>query len=143
MKREIIDFYAARNIPVEKLIPIGRQRKGLTDASIIAAAEDVYRDIQGGMEIKPTRIAWEVFSRAKLLMGKVEKKALDKKIELENDYATLQAKYDDLELQGVIDEARRKRNEANLMERICEMQRVIDWYEQPWWKTLFRRPANG
>ncbi len=25
----------------------------------------------------------------------------------------------------------------------AELQRKLEWYEQPWWKKIFRRPPNG
>ena len=74
MKREAIDFYTANKTPLEKLVIIGVNRKDLTEASVTAAAELLYEDIQDGLRIPSVRIAWEVFSRARVLKGHVEKK---------------------------------------------------------------------
>ena len=103
MKREAIDFYTANKTPLEKLVLIGAHRKDLTEASVTTAAEQLYDEIQGGLKVLPVRIAWEVFSRARVLKGHVEKKELDRTI-------------------GYLKE--------------------LEWYHQPWWKTIFRRPPN-
>jgi hypothetical protein len=60
-----------------KMIQVGVNRNSLTAASINAAAEALYDEIQGGLVIKPIRLAWEVFSRAKTLKGTVEAKERD------------------------------------------------------------------
>jgi len=64
MRQEVIDFYEAHRIPVKRMIAIGVNRRGLRQNSIEAAAEAVYDDIQAGLQLKPTRIAWEVFNRS-------------------------------------------------------------------------------
>ena len=104
MKREAIEFYEANQTPLEKLVLVGVNRKDLTEASVTAAAELLYEDIQGGLKVPSVRIAWEVFSRARVLKGHVEKKELDRTI-------------------GYLKE--------------------LEWYHQPWWKTIFRRPPRG
>ena len=67
MKQEILDFYAERNIPVQKMITVG-STKSLTPESVATAAEIVYDEIQNGLEIKPIRIAWRVYEKAKHLV---------------------------------------------------------------------------
>jgi hypothetical protein len=66
MKQEAIDFYAKHKIPVSKMINIGVGRKRLTAESIKLAASEVYEDISNGkVDLRPIRIAWEVYARAK------------------------------------------------------------------------------
>jgi hypothetical protein len=148
MKQEVINFYKENNTPMEKLIAIGMNRRGLTLASVISGAEQLYSEIQDGLQVLPVRIAWEVFSRAKVLKGTVEKKELDKTIELENENAVLRAEYGILEL-NMKHEINRKEAElmaANLALDVIrkgylKLQEIVRWYEQPWWKTIFRRPV--
>jgi ribosomal protein S17 len=146
MKREAIDFYAENKTPMEKLISIGVNRKGLSTASITAAAEQLYDEIRGGLKVMPVRVAWEVFSRARILKGHVEKKELDKTIDLQNvhddlreRYGALHKKHDDLRER--LDAA-----EKELQIKNGDIERYLkelEWYHQPWWKTIFRRPLNG
>lgn len=153
MKREVIDFYADNKTPMEKLINIGVNRKGLTEASITAAAEVLYDEIQGGLNVLPVRIAWEVFSRAKILKGYVEKKELDKTIELQNvhddlkgSFDVLQREYMELEevLKNVQEAFYAAEKELEIKNRnIARYMKELEWYRQPWWKTIFRRPSNG
>ena len=67
MKQEILNFYAERNIPVQKMISVGA-KQSLTPESIAQAAEIVYDEIQNGLEIKQIRIAWRVYAMAKHLV---------------------------------------------------------------------------
>lgn len=65
MKQEVLDFYKANKIPVERMVHIGVRRRGLTADSIRASAESVYEDIRDGkLNIKPIQIAWEVYGRS-------------------------------------------------------------------------------
>jgi len=149
MRREAIDFYTANKTPIEKLVLIGVNRKDLTETSVIAAAESLYEDVRQGASFKPTRIAWEVFSRARILKGHVEKVELDKTIELQNKYDALQEASKFL---MEITERDRKREQAKLdaAEKELEIKtrdserylKELEWYRQPWWKTIFRRPPK-
>jgi flagellar motility protein MotE (MotC chaperone) len=153
MRREIIDFYTDNKTPMEKLINIGVNRKGLTEASIIAAAEQLYGETQNGLHVPPVRIAWEVFSRARILKGHVEKKELDKTIELQNIHDDLKERYDTLREQSEVLQARFNTLHDNshelaetievLQAKLAAAEKELEWYRQPWWKTRFRRPPNG
>jgi len=153
MQREAIDFYRDNKTPLEKLVMIGVNRKDLTEASVTAAAELLYEDIQGGLKVPSVRIAWEVFSRARVLKGHVEKKELDKTIELENRHDALRERYNALyekhyalseqadTLLAKLDAAEK---ELEIKNRDIERYlKELEWYHQPWWKTIFRRPPNG
>jgi len=153
MKREAIDFYRANNTPLEKMVLIGVNRKDLTEASVTAAAELLYEDIQDGLRIPSVRIAWEVFSRARVLKGHVEKKELDRTIELQNVHDTLREQFDALQrtydailevsevLQGQLETTEK---ELEIKNRDIERYlKELEWYHQPWWKTIFRRPPRG
>ena len=153
MKREAIEFYEANQTPLEKLVLIGVNRKDLTKESVTSAAEQLYDEIQGGLKVLPVRIAWEVFSRARVLKGHVEKKELDKTIELQNVHDELQWQHDLLygmytELVKTADTLRAKLDaaEKELEIKNQDIERYLKelaWYHQPWWKTIFRRPPNG
>lgn len=65
MRQEVIDFYDAMKIPVERMVQVGVRRKGLDADSVRESAEKVYEDIKNGMEIRQIRIAWEVYGRSK------------------------------------------------------------------------------
>lgn len=69
MNQEIEDFFAGHKLPIAKMIMVGVSRRGLSEASILKAAEDVYEEIKNGKEIAPIRIAWAVYSRAKMKRG--------------------------------------------------------------------------
>lgn len=157
MKRETIDFYAANKTPVEKLVLIGVNRKDLTETSVIAAAEQLYDEIQGGLKVLPVRVAWEVFSRAKILKGHVEKVELDKTIELQNDFDFLSESFANIHRQYAdllkTTDAKEKeiedlKNSLRVIECKCaDLQRTRDFYEAPWyalfqpsfWKLLSNR----
>jgi hypothetical protein len=153
MKREAIDFYRDNKTPLEKLVMIGVNRKDLTKESVTSAAEQLYDEIQGGLKVLPVRIAWEVFSRARVLKGHVEKKELDKTIELQNVHDELQWQHDLLygmytELVKTADTLRAKLDaaEKELEIKNQDIERYLkelEWYHQPWWKTIFRRPPRG
>jgi len=150
MKREAIEFYEANKTPLEKLVLVGVNRKDLTKESVIAAAEQLYEDILDGLNVMPVRIAWEVFSRAKILKGHVEKVELDKTIELQNEHNSLRGhhtalKQDYADLLRWADSVRLKLDalEKELEIKNADIKRYLqelDWYHQPWWKTIFRRP---
>jgi hypothetical protein len=150
MKREAIDFYKENNTPLEKLIVIGVERKGLTAASITTGAEQLHTEIQGGLNVPSVRIAWEVFSRAKILKGRVEKIEIDKTIELENELDDLTQKYLALDastadtignLRDLLGDAEKEIRSFHIT--IDRYLSELEWYHQPWWKTIFRRPPNG
>lgn len=67
MRQEVVDFYRGNNTPIEKIVNIGVCRHGHSEESLRKAAENLYDEIQAGLEVRPIRIAWEVFSRAKLV----------------------------------------------------------------------------
>lgn len=69
LRKEIEAFYRDNKTPIEKLIAVGVSRRGLAAPAIKEAAEAVYIDIEQGLEVRPIRIAWEVFSRAKRIQG--------------------------------------------------------------------------
>jgi hypothetical protein len=75
MKQGIIDFYAANNTPISKMIVVGSGRKGLSAESINSAAEQIYDEIKAGNDLRSIRLAWEVYSRAKRIMADTEKQA--------------------------------------------------------------------
>ena len=85
MKEEIEKFYADNNTPISKMVAVGVGRMYLTPASVRQAAEQVYADIQNGLEIKPIRIAWEVYGRAKSLKIVAEKTEHDRITKLEDE----------------------------------------------------------
>jgi len=68
MKQEITEFYNKSNIPIERMVAIGVARQNLTREAIQEAASVLYNEIKCGLEIKPIRVAWEVFARAKHLV---------------------------------------------------------------------------
>jgi hypothetical protein len=78
MKQEIIDFFAGHNIEMSKMINIGVNRHGLTAEAVKRAAEDIHQRIQSGEDIRPIRLAWEVFAKAKTLNVSAAKKEADK-----------------------------------------------------------------
>lgn len=147
MKRDAIDFYRENNTPLEKLVVIGVNRRDLTKESILNAAEQLYDETQNGLNVPPVRIAWEVFSRAKILKGHVEKEELDKTIELENELDDLTQKYLALgasttetieNLRVLLGDAEKAiRSHHIIVDRYLS---ELEWYRQPWWKTIFRRP---
>jgi len=153
MKREAIDFYTANKTPLEKLVMIGVNRKDLTKESVTAAAEQLYDEIQGGLKIPQVRVAWEVFSRARVLKGHVEKKELDKTIELQNVHDDLQERFDTLKenytfalkmSDGFVAKLDAVEKELEIKNRDIERYlKELEWYHQPWWKTIFRRPPRG
>jgi len=63
MKQEVLDFYAERGIHVGKMVDVGA-RKNLTADSVMKAAEEVYDEIQSGLQLEQVRIAWRVYSKA-------------------------------------------------------------------------------
>ncbi len=83
MKQEIIDFYKRNKMPLPKVIWVGVNKRNLSSASIEVAAEALYDEIQNGREVRPIRLAWEIFSRAKILRAVADKKENDKIGELE------------------------------------------------------------
>lgn len=79
MRQEVVQFYEANRLSVDRLISVGR-RKGLDENSIVLAAERLYDEIQEGREVKPIRMAWHIFSlskRAKDTKADQEKKILE------------------------------------------------------------------
>lgn len=78
MKQEIIDFFAEHNLHISKMINIGISRHDLTAEAVKRAAEDVFQRVQDGEEIRPIRLAWEVFAVAKTLKVSAAKKEADK-----------------------------------------------------------------
>ena len=48
MRQEVKEFYRSKNLPVGRMVGKG-SRRGLPGASIRAAAEEVYDEIQNGM----------------------------------------------------------------------------------------------
>ena len=63
MRSEVEEYFAAHNIPIDKLVQVGA-RQGLSPKSVKAAAGLVYDDVQCGKRIKPLRLAWTVFARS-------------------------------------------------------------------------------
>ena len=64
MKKEIRDFYALKDLHINKLVARGKLR-GLTKSQVEEAIVIIYKRIQSGEKIKPIKIAWEVWSLAK------------------------------------------------------------------------------
>jgi hypothetical protein len=75
MKQGIIDFYAANNTPLSKMLVVGTTRKNLNAESINLAAEQIYDEIKDGNDIRSIRLVWEVYSRAKRISAEAERKA--------------------------------------------------------------------
>ena len=71
MRQEVKEFYRSKNLPVGRMVGKG-SRRGLPGASIRAAAEEVYDEIQNGMEIEDIRIAWRVYDKANHLTPVLE-----------------------------------------------------------------------
>ncbi len=67
MDAETREFYAVNKVPVEKMIIVGTARRGLSAASIEAAAEQRYQEIKAGSPYRQIRLAWDVYSLAKKL----------------------------------------------------------------------------
>jgi hypothetical protein len=90
MKQEILDYYAALNIPVSKMINVGITRRNLTAAAVKTAAAEIYEEIKSGkLKISDIRIAWEIFARAKTV--KIENDAKESQVikELKKEIAYL------------------------------------------------------
>lgn len=66
MRQEVKLFFEDKNLQIEKLIDIGH-KKNLTPDSVIEAAEQVYDEIENGMEIEQIRIAWRVYEKARTI----------------------------------------------------------------------------
>jgi len=153
MKREAIEFYEANQTPLEKLVLIGVNRKDLTKESVTSAAEQLYDEIQGGLKVLPVRIAWEVFSRARVLKGHVEKVELDKTIDLQNVHDTLREQFDALQrtYDAILEVSEARQGQLDATETELKIKnrdierylKELEWYRQPWWKTIFRRPPRG
>jgi len=65
MKKEIVNFYATKNLNLEKIIARGKQIYGLQEMAIINAAIKLYNEIHAGKQIKDINIAWEIWRIAK------------------------------------------------------------------------------
>ena len=69
MRKEVKQYYANMNLPVEKLVSVGI-RKGYSSGAIKQAAEELYDEMHAPAVygyIEPIRIAWMVYDRAKLV----------------------------------------------------------------------------
>ena len=64
LTKEIAAWYEAQNLPTVRLEENGR-RHGVQPPQVHEAMVEVYHEIQGEKEIKPTRIAWRVWERAR------------------------------------------------------------------------------
>jgi hypothetical protein len=130
MDQTIKDFFALHNLPVSKIISIGRDKRKLSEAAIIEAMGQVHDEVKSGIStIPPIRLAWEIYDRAKKIKHDAESK--------ESNLVEY--------LQGEIKELQEKLCAA---EKECEIKAVsidryikeLDWYHQPWYRTIFRRP---
>ena len=93
MKQEIEDFYNGYKLPVRSMIRAGGKR-GLTPEAVMEAAEVVYNEIQGGLQIKPIRIAWRVYEKAGPLIAKKKQEKADAIDEIRKTVQELKAQID-------------------------------------------------
>jgi len=63
MKKKIFEFYASKRFELTKLYRAKPQ--GLSNAQVQAAAQELYKQIQRGLEIKNINIARRIFELAK------------------------------------------------------------------------------
>lgn len=70
MREEVRAFFELNRLPVDKLVYTGR-RRGFEKAAVLRACEEVYDEgkLMGfwGAEIEPIRLAWRVFTKAKVV----------------------------------------------------------------------------
>lgn len=69
LTKKIADWYEAQNLPTVRLEENGK-RHGVQPPQVHEAMVEVYHEIQGEEETKPTRIAWRVWERAKKVQGR-------------------------------------------------------------------------
>ena len=74
MKQVVREFYAANKTPMAKMVSVGVKMKSLSGPAIEAAAEMIYDEVKKGREIRPIRLVWEVFSRAKIINAEIQRK---------------------------------------------------------------------
>ena len=139
MKDEIIEFFKSHNIPVGKIISIGTTRHGLTAEAIRAAMTEIYerRD-----DIKPIRLAWEVFSVAKHL--KVAKEQSEdttiKELHQELEKLHRECSNYDTELNYYKQQVESKSAAIQgLHDRMDTLNQEIDWYKT---RNLWGRIRN-
>jgi len=165
MKDEIIHFYLENKTPIDKIISIGMGKMGLSRASLEEALVRVYDEIQGGEEVKPIRVAWNVYALAKLLKItaddgkpneianiKTDAKENDVIAKLNNEIVSLTNELDKMKseldaAQTQIEQDKLLKENAkieinNLLDESTKIKKQILWYKQSWWKRVFRRPAN-
>ena len=63
MRSDIEKWFASKQLPLDKILDIGRDRHGLTKEAIQMAIESVYEDRDQVPQIK---MAWEIWKKAKM-----------------------------------------------------------------------------
>jgi len=90
MDQKILEFYAGMKVPIHKMVFVGQTRRGLSAAAIEAAAEQLYGEIQDGLEVRQIRLAWEVYARARKVKTQADAKERDEMTKLRERLAWLE-----------------------------------------------------
>ena len=65
MKKEIEDFFAGQNLPVDRIIDTGVEKHSLKKEYIKRAIEELHAGIATGWKLKRNELAWKVFDLAR------------------------------------------------------------------------------